>query len=126
MIPLDRIQDTETCYLQLWLLLEDTRQEFRAAYRRYCIRNILKSWFGPAATDDFVWEVCFRCQVPGLSELPAPTLEPRQHRELLRAVVATVLGKGVRHVDLGALDRTYHIAFPAHLMLNISKKRRPP
>ena len=44
--------------MQLWRRLERTRQMLGGQYKRFCIRNVLKSWFGPLATDDFIWEVC--------------------------------------------------------------------
>ena len=126
MIPTDKIQDTETCYLQLWLLLESTRLECMEHYKRYCIRNILKTWFGTAATDDFIWEVCNNCQQQGLNELPCPMTDPRPHRELIRAIVSTILGKRCCRINLPALDKAYSIAYPGSTPLNINKKRRPP
>ena len=56
MIPIDKIENTETCFVQLWLQLELTRQELQERYKRFCIRNLLKSWFGSRATDDFIWD----------------------------------------------------------------------
>ena len=41
-----------------WQELERTRLLFAGRYHRFCIRNILKEWFGACATDDFIWEVC--------------------------------------------------------------------
>ena len=41
-----------------WQELERTRLLFAGQYHRFCIRNILKEWFGACATDDFIWEVC--------------------------------------------------------------------
>jgi len=45
------------CFVQLWLKLERTRQLLAGQHKRFCIRNILRSWFGLKATDDFIWEV---------------------------------------------------------------------
>ena len=122
MIPIDKIQDTETCYLQLWLMLESTRLSLREQYKRYCIRNILKEWFDTAATDDFIWEVCSKAEQLGLNELPLPDVDPRPHRELLRATVATILNLGMNAVNLIALDRAYSIAYPDGITLNVNKK----
>lgn len=122
MIPIDKIQDTETCYLQLWLMLESTRLSLREQYKRYCIRNILKEWFDTAATDDFIWEVCIKAEQLGLNELPLPDVDPRPHRELLRATVATILKTGMNGINLIALDRAYSIAYPDGITLNVNKK----
>ena len=126
MIPIDKIEDKETCYLQLWLLLEDTRQQLREQYKRYCIRNILQSWFGQAATDDFIWEVCTKAEQLGLNELPLPDVEPRPHRELLRALMATILNTGMNGVNLIALDHAYRVAFPHGALLDVNKQGHPP
>lgn len=122
MIPIDKIQDTETCYLQLWLMLESTRLSLREQYKRYCIRNILKEWFDTAATDDFIWEVCIKAEQLGLNELPLPDVDPRPHRELLRATVATILKTGMNSINLMALDRAYRMAYPDGITLNVNKK----
>ena len=126
MIPFDKIEDTETCYLQLWLMLDITRQELWEHCKRYSISNVLKSWFGHQATDDFIWEVCTRCEQEGLNELPQVTLNPQPHREFLRATVSTILNIGMRHVNLHALDAAYSIAYPDSTPLNINKKAHPP
>ena len=123
------IQNNQECFVQLWLKLERTRQLFGMQYKRFCIRRVMKSWLGSEATDDFIWEVCFRTvvddqQVYGLDILPPPALYPRKSREFLRALVAVKLGIGMRKVDLKALDRAYSIAFPHSTPLNINKKRR--
>ena len=122
MIPIDKIQDTETCYLQLWLMLDSTRLSLREQYKRYCIRNILKEWFDAAATDDFIWEVCSKAEQLGLNELPLPYVDPRPHRELLRATVATILKTGMNGINLMSLDRAYRIAYPDGITLNVNKK----
>ncbi len=122
MIPLDKIENTETCFLQLWLLLENTRLQLRQQYKRYTIRNILQSWFGSVATDDFIWEVCTKAEQLGLNELPIPDVDPRPHRELLRATVATILKTGMNGINLMALDRAYRIAYPDGINLNVNKQ----
>lgn len=126
MIPIDKIENTETCFIQLWLMLERTRQLLEGQYKRYCIRRILKTWFGQNATDDFIFEVCNRCEREGMEILPSPEFYPRPHRELLRAVVATVLHLSPCKVNLEALDSAYSIAFPHSTPLNVNKKHRPP
>jgi len=123
------IENNEECFVQLWRRLERTRQMFGMQYKRFCIRRVMKSWLGSEATDDMIWEVCFRTvvddeQVYGLDELPAPALHPRKSREFLRALVAVRLGIGVRKVDLKALDRAYSVAFPHSTPINVNKKRR--
>ena len=104
------IQNTQECFVQLWLRLERTRRLLGGQYKRFCIRRVLKTWFGLRATDDFIWEVCHAIQlheeddpVCGWDELPPPALYPRKHRELLRAIVSVKLGISIRKVNLKAL-----------------------
>ena len=122
------IQNNKACFVQLWLRLERTRQMLAGQYKRFCIRNVLKSWFGPLATDNVIWEVCHRTVVDdepvcGNDHLPPPSLYPRKHRELLRAIVSVKLGLSMRHVDLKALDTAYSVAFPNSTPININKKK---
>ena len=114
--------------MQLWLRLERTRHLLGGQYKRFCIRNVLKAWFGYEATDDFIWEVCHRAAVndepqEGWNELPLPSLYPLKHRELLRAIVAVRLGISFYKIDLKALDKAYSIAFPTSTPINKSKKK---
>ena len=123
------IQNNQECFVLLWRRLERTRRLLAGQYKRFCIRNVLKSWFGLRATDDFIWEVCHNTvvddnQVCGNDQLPPPSLYPRKHRELLRAIVAVSLGLSMRKVDLKALDAAYSVAFPNSTPLNINKKKR--
>ncbi|WP_254795137.1 hypothetical protein [Xylanibacter ruminicola] len=123
------IKNDKACFVQLWLRLERTRCLLAGQYKRFCIRNVLKSWFGPLATDNIIWEVCHNVvvndeQVCGNDTLPPPSLYPRKHRELLRAIVAVSLGISLRKVDLKALDAAYSVAFPNSTPININKKKR--
>ena len=123
------IQNTQVCFVQLWLRLERTRRLLAAQRKRFCIRNILRSWFGLRATDDFIWEVCFRASTDeltmnGYDILPPPSLYPRKHRELLRAIVAVKTSISYWKVNLKALDAAYSIAFPRSTPLNVNKKAR--
>ena len=117
-------QNSQECFVRLWLRLECTRQLLQGQCRRFCIRNVLKSWFGYEANDDFIWEVCRLCEQEGWNELPIPSLYPRNHRELLRAIVAVRLGISFFKIDLKALDRAYSIAFPKSTPINVNKKRK--
>ena len=119
-----KIENSKTCFVQLWRKLERTRQLLGRQYKRFCIRNVLRSWFGGEATDDFIWEVCNRCDQAGWDELPIPSLYPRKHRELLRAIVAQALGISYYKVDLKALDAAYSVAFPNSTPINVNKKKR--
>ena len=119
-----KIQNSQECFVRLWLRLERTRQLLQGQCRRFCIRNVLKSWFGYEANDDFIWEVCRLCEQEGWNELPIPSLYPRNHRELLRAIVAVRLGISFFKIDLKALDRAYSIAFPKSTPINVNKKRK--
>ena len=124
------IENNKACFVQLWLRLERTRQLLAGQYKRFCIRHVLRSWFGLRATDDFIWEVCHQASqgtdepLCGGDILPQPRLYPRKHRELLRAIVSVKLGIGTRKVHLPDLDRAYSIAFPKSTPINISKKKR--
>ena len=123
------IQNNQECFVLLWRRLERTRQMLGGQYKRFCIRNVLKVWFGVLATDDFIWEVCHNVvvndeQVCGNDALPPPSLYPRKHREFLRAIVAVSLGISLRKVDLKALDAAYSEAFPNSTPINVNKKKR--
>ena len=121
------IENTLKCFVQLWLRLEHTRRLLEGQYKRYCVRNILKSWFGLRATDDFIWEVCHKASIKdmpiyGYDELPPPWICPRKHRELLRAIVQVALRQKKQQVRLSLLDKAYNIAFPGRMQLNVGKK----
>ena len=119
------IQNTQECFVQLWLRLERTRRLLGAQHKRFCIRSVLKSWFGLRATDDFIWEVCHLCGQEGWNELPLPSLYPRKHREFLRAIVAVTTGISFYRVNLKALDAAYSEAFPNSTAINVNKKGNP-
>ena len=123
------IENTQECFVVLWRKLERTRRLLGGQYKRFCIRNVLKAWFGYEANDDFIWEVCHRALVDdepqeGWNELPLPSLYPRRHRELLRAIVSVRLGISYYKVNLKALDAAYSIAFPDSTPINVNKKKR--
>ena len=129
------IENTQECFVQLWRQLERTRRLLGGQYKRYSVRNVLRVWFGYEATDDFVWEVC-RMATLGLNNgnddepiygndiLPLPSLYPRKHRELLRAIVAVKLGLSIRKVSSHDLDAAYSIAFPNSTSINVNKKKK--
>ena len=128
-VKMVKIENSKACFVQLWRKLERTRQMLAGQYKRFCIRNVLKVWFGVQATDDFIWEVCHNTIVDdewacGNDMLRPPSLYPRKHREFLRAIVAVCLGISLRKVDLKALDAAYSIAFPNSTPLNINKKKK--
>ena len=117
------IENTQECFVQLWRRLEHTRRLLGGQCKRFCIRNIMKSWFGYEADDDMIWEVCRLCEQEGWNELPPPSLYPRKHRELLRDIVAVRLGISFyKKVNLKALDAAYSIAFPKSTPINVKKK----
>lgn len=125
-----KIENCYECFVQLWQRLELTRQLCRGQCKRFCIRRILKTWFGLRANDDFIWEVCWQATqydeepVCGWDELPPPSLFPRCHRELLRAIVAVRLGITMCQVNLQALDAAYRAVFPKSTPINVNKKNR--
>ena len=118
------IQNTQECFVQLWLRLERTRQLLRGQCRRFCIRRVLRSWFGGEANDNFIWKVCRLCDQEGWNELPLPSLYPRKHRELLRAIVAVKTSISFYRINLRALDKAYSIAFPKSTPINVKKKKK--
>jgi len=133
---MNEIENNQECFVRLWRKLERTRRLLGGQHKRFCIRNVLKAWWGDKATDDKVWEVCRRASlmlesdnddykpVYGNDLLPLPSLYPRKHRELLRAIVSVTLGIGMRKVDLKALDAAYSIAFPQSTPMNVNKKKK--
>ena len=73
------IQNNQECFVRLWRQLERTRQHLHGQYRRYCIRNVLKTWFGYEATDDFIWHVCHLAAVDDEpQEAPTPRADTRR------------------------------------------------
>jgi hypothetical protein len=123
------IQNNQDCFVQLWRMLERTRRLLGGQYKRFCIRSVLKLWFGVEANDDFIWEVCHMAAVDGepqegWNELPVPSLYPRKHRELLRAIVAVKTGISFYKINLKALDKAYSIAFPHSTPINVNKKKK--
>ena len=119
-----KIENNQECFVKLWLRLERTRRLFGGLCKRFCIRNVLKSWFGGEATDNFIWEVCHLCEQEGWNELPLPSLYPRRHRELLRAIVAVRTGISFWKINLKVLDAAYSEAFPHSTPINVNKKKR--
>ena len=117
------VENNQECFVRLWLKLERTRRLLGGQYKRFCIRNVLKAWFGYEATDDFIWEVCHLSEQEGWNELQVPSLYPLKHRELLRAIVAVRLGISFYKIDLKALDKAYSVAFPGSTPINKSKKK---
>ena len=115
-----KIENNKECFVQLWLMLERTRRLLRGQYKRFCIRRVLKLWFGPLATDDFIWEVCHECDQCGWDELPLPKFYPHKHRDFLKALITIKVGKP----KLSVLDAAYSIAFPHSTPLNINKKKK--
>ena len=105
------IQNNQESFVLLWRMLERTRRLLSGHCKRFCIRNILKAWFDTEADDDFIWQVCHMCEQEGMNELQKPSLYPRQHRELLRAIVAARTGISYYKIDLKALDAAYSVAF---------------
>ena len=119
-----KIENNQECFVKLWLRLERTRRLFGGQCKRFCIRNVLKAWFGGEATDDMIWEVCHLCEQEGWNELPLPSLYPRKHRELLRAIVAVRTGISFWKINLKVLDAAYSEAFPHSTPINVNKKKR--
>ncbi len=116
------IQNSQDCFVMLWRKLERTRRLLGGQYKRFCIRNVMKAWFGYEANDDYIWRVCHLCEQEGWNELSLPSLNPRKHRELLRAIVAVETGISYWRINLKALDAAYSIVFPNSTPINVNKK----
>ncbi len=119
-----RIENDKECFVRLWRLLERTRRYLRTQHKRFCIREVLKLWFGQAVNDDFIWRVCFLSEQEGWNELQPPALYPRKHRELIRAIVAVKTGVSFWRIKLSALDAAYKVVFPNSTPININKKSK--
>ena len=104
-------------------MLGRTRRLRRLKCQRFTIRMVLQLWFGPEATNEFIWQVCYISQLSGMNQLPAPSLYPRPHRELLRALVIVRLGVGASQVKLSDLDAAYSTIYTKSTPLNINKKK---
>ena len=98
----------------------------------------MRSWFSRGALprpkgeeisfDDLVWQVC-RLTSPdgdilGWTELPPPSLAPRVHREMIRALTQVALGLNYQQVKLKELDEAYCKVFSHSASLNVRKRRR--
>ena len=101
------VENNQECFVMLWRKLERTRRLLGGQCKRFCIHQ--------AVVDDEPQE--------GWNELPVPSLYPRKHRELLRAIVAVRLGISFYKIDLKALDKAYSIAFPNSTPINVNKKK---
>ena len=88
-----KLENNQECFVMLWRKLERTRRLLGGQYKRFCIRNVMKAWFGYEATDDRIWEVCHRALVDGepqegWNELPMPSTAPTASpsRRVLRLI----------------------------------------
>lgn len=123
-VKMVKIENNKACFVQLWRMLGRTRRLLRLHCKRFCIRRVLQLWFDGEANEEFIWQVCYLCEQCGWDELPPPQLYPRQHRELLRAIVAVRTGISYYRVDLRALDAAYSKAYPNSTPININKKKK--
>lgn len=108
--------------MQLWLKLNETFKAFQHDYKRFCVRNIVRSWMGRGVSENFLWEVCTISGLEGYQELRMPELYPHQSRMLLYALIRAHLGLGRMGVKLPELDHAYSLAFGKGRKLNIGKK----
>lgn len=132
-----KIENTFEGFLLLWRQLEATRQLLAGQSRRFCVRNILRSWFPRGALpqprgedltfDDLVWHVCRIAspsgEILGWTELPPPGVDPRPTREVLRALTQVVLGLGARQVNYRALDFAYSLVYTGKKTIVLDHKK---
>ncbi len=72
------IQNSQECFVMLWRKLERTRRLLGGQCKRFCIRNVMKSWFDFEAND-----ACYRCREDWHQLLENQSESPRrglQHR----------------------------------------------
>jgi hypothetical protein len=132
------IENTQAGFEFLWRQIEATRQLLAGQSKRFCVRNILRSWFPRGALprprgeeisfDDLVWNVCRIAspsgEILGWTELPPPGIDPRPARDVLRAITQVVLGIGNRQVNFRALDKAYSQAYTG-TKIKIDHKKTP-
>ena len=130
------IENNYSGFVSMWQQLEATRQLLAGQSKRFCVRNVLRSWFPRGALprprgeemsfDDLVWNVCRVAspsgEIQGWTELPAPGIDPRPARDFLRALSQVALGIGARQVKLKELDGAYK----GKKRINVAKKREDP
>lgn len=112
------IENNEECLVQLWQQLERTRVLLGAQGKRFCIRNIVRSWHQQGilhwqqaqldlpnckmrkilSYDEYLWEVCRLSNLDGWEVLPPPNLHPKKAQDLLRVLVAKEMRLGLRLV----------------------------
>ena len=131
------IDNTKESFEALWHKIEATRQLLAGQSRRFCVRNILRSWFPRGALprprgedltfDDLVWHVCRTAspsgEILGWTELPPPGVDPRPTREVLRALTQVVLGLGARQVNYRALDFAYSLVYTGKNAIVLDHKK---
>ncbi len=117
------IQNNKEGFVMLWRLLKRTRRFLREHHKRFCVREVLKTWYEEDATDDFIWEVCNECEVGGWDELPSPKHHPKLHRQILKTVLTLKLRDRSQRVNLRALDAAYSVVYPNSTPINVNKKR---
>ena len=121
-----QIMNNIDCFIRLWTELDKAADILRETHRRFCPRRILELWYGPEATDDFIWEVCTRCEILGLNELPTISVNHEPAKCMLCALVAVKLGIGLQSVKVNELNDAFHLAFtePGNTRRKTKKKRR--
>ena len=86
------VENNQECFVVLWRKLERTRLLFGGQCKRYCIRNVLKAWFGGEATDDFIWEVCRLTGIGPDEPLGIPSDKPSRWMKLGAAMCVQECG----------------------------------
>ncbi len=118
------IDNSRECFVNLWTQTERCREELMERHRRFCPRRVLQLWYGPEATDDFIWEVCLRGQLEGLNEMPRIIENPVPARNFLTALVSVKLGIGITKVKVNELNAALFSLHPK--LKSIIRIEQPP
>lgn len=112
------IENNQETLVQLWQMLERTRVLFEQQGRRFCVRNVVKSWHQQGilhwqqaqldlpnckmrkilSYDEYLWEVCRMSGYDGWEILPPPMLYVDKAEKLLRVLVAKEMRLGLRQI----------------------------
>ena len=115
------IENTQAGFEFLWRQIEATRQLLAGQSKRFCVRNILRSWFPRGALprprgeemsfDDLVWNVCHIAspsgEIVGWTELP-PRSWTRRRPGRLPWNTRTRTGR-IRYSGRNHIPRAFHV-----------------
>lgn len=111
-------------YARLWRMLERYRQWCMENHKRFCLRRVVKLYFGETVMlERQILQACRISLLGGYEELPPAASHPRRQREMVRALACMELGLTERRINLHLMDAAYSVVFPDSTPLNINKKK---